>query len=130
MEFARWAALPLLCWTLIGADPPKDASRRLATALTASTPLLMDLQELCDGIGGRPTGSPACNRAIDWGLAKFREIGMDRGAGEEFSIPHRWTPVAAEALVLTPISLALRIAAAPSTPSTPGGRPVEARLAL
>jgi carboxypeptidase Q len=130
MECARWAALPLVCWTLVGADPPKDTARRLASALTASTPLLTDLQELCDGIGGRPTGSPACNRAIDWGLAKFRAIGMDHMAAEEFSIPHRWTPVAAEALVLTPISLALRIAAAPSTPSTPGGRPIEARLAL
>src|SRR5579864_7080973 len=117
MEFARWAALPLLCWTLIGADPPKDAPQRLASALTASTPLLTDMQELCDGIGGRPTGSPACNRAIDWGLAKFREIGMDRVAAEEFSIPHHWTPVAVEAQVLTPISLGLRVAAAPFTPS-------------
>jgi hypothetical protein len=31
MQIARWA-LPLICWTLIGADPPKDGARRLASA--------------------------------------------------------------------------------------------------
>src|SRR5581483_2049341 len=109
-------------------EPPKDAARRLAASLTGNTPLMADLNELCDAIGGRPTGSPACNRAIEWAAARFRDAGADRVVTEEFTIPHRWVPQTAEARVLTPVPLELRIAAAPFTPSTTGGRAVESRL--
>src|ERR1041385_8139536 len=64
-----------------------DVAPRLAGRAFSDTPLLQDLHELCDGIGGRPTGSPACNRAIEWAAAKFKTAGADRVAVETFSRP-------------------------------------------
>src|ERR1017187_8425462 len=66
--------------------------------------MLGDLRELCDHIGGRPTGSPASERAIDWGGAKFKAIGVDAVATEPFTVPNRWAAVSAEAGVWRPWS--------------------------
>jgi hypothetical protein len=116
-------ALILLAFPLAGDESP---ARRLAAHLTGETPLIRDLHELCDRIGGRPTGSESCDRAIEWGAAKFREAGADRIVTEPFTVPHRWSSIAAEARVLKPAAFALRIAAAPFSPSTPGT--IEARI--
>ena len=53
-----------------------------------------------DTIGGRPTGSPACERAIEWGAAKFKAIGVDAVSTEPFTVPTRWAAVSAEARCL------------------------------
>src|SRR5262245_56514548 len=125
---ARWFVGAVLTCCVTAADGP--APRRLAEYLSGNTPLISDVQELCDRIGGRMTGSENCNRAIEWGAAKFKEIGVDRVATEEFTVPHRWVPVAAEARVVKPAVFPLRIAAAPFTPSTPGGAAIEARVVI
>ncbi|HTQ57440.1 MAG TPA: hypothetical protein VMI94_23385 [Bryobacteraceae bacterium] len=65
--------------------------------------MLADLQELCDRIGGRPAGSPACERAIAWAAAKLKAAGADTVSLESFSIPHRWVPISAEASCLAPV---------------------------
>jgi carboxypeptidase Q len=126
---ARWLSVVLLsCCCLTAADAP--APRRLAAVLSGDTPLIPDVQDLCDRIGGRPTGSEPCNRAIGWGAARFKEIGADRVATEEFTVPHRWIAVAAAARVVKPAAFPLRIAAAPFTPSTPGKDAIEARVVV
>ncbi len=61
------------------------------------TPLMQELHELCDGIGGRPTGSAACERAIAWAAAKFQAGGADSVVLESFPVPKSWVPEAAEA---------------------------------
>jgi carboxypeptidase Q len=103
-----------------------DVAQRLSGRALGATPMLGDLRELCDGIGGRPTGSPACERAVDWAAAKFKAIGMDAVSTEPFTVPNRWAAVSAEARCLAPAEFPLRVAAAPGTPSTPGA--VEAPL--
>ena len=103
-----------------------DAPQRLAARAIGETPLFSDLRELCDGIGGRPTGSPACDRAIEWASAKFREAGADQVSVESFPVPNLWLPVSAEATVSAPARFPLRIAAAPFSPSTKGV--IETRL--
>jgi carboxypeptidase Q len=103
-----------------------DAQQRLAGRAFSDTPLMSDLEELCDRIGGRPTGSPPCERAIDWGVGKFKAIGVDSVTTETFSVPKTWMPVAAEAECLAPERFTLRLAAAPHTESTAGT--IEARL--
>jgi hypothetical protein len=72
MRSFRWV---LLCTTLASAAD-NDAPRRLAARALGDTPMFSDLKDLCDGIGGRPTGSPAAQRAIDWATRKFREAGL------------------------------------------------------
>ncbi len=82
--------------------------------------MLDDLRELCDGIGGRPTGSTACERSIQWAERKFREAGLQNISVEPFDVPNLWLPVSAEATATTPENFQVRIAAAPFSPSTKG----------
>jgi hypothetical protein len=123
---------PATPMTAIRADGPSDeeSARRLAGRAVGPTPMLDDLRELCDQIGGRPTGSPACQRAVEWAAAKFRAAGLDSVWVESFSVPNLWLPRSAEAACLAPESFSIRLAAAPASLSTPGGRPLEARLVV
>jgi hypothetical protein len=105
------------------------AAQRLAGRALGTTPMLDDLRELCDRVGGRPTGSKACERAVQWGIQKFGAIGVDKILEESFPIPtNLWLPESAEAACLAPETFAIRLVAAPYSPSTPGDRPLEARL--
>ncbi len=106
------------------------AAQRLAERATGQTPLLDDLRELCDQIGGRPTGSPACERAVEWGAAKFRAAGVDNVKIEPFDVPNLWLGQTATAECLAPTHFAVRLAAAPYTPSTPRGRALDAPLVI
>ena len=63
-----------------------------------------DLKELCDRIGGRPTGSPEAGRAIEWSVRKFQAAGLDRVALEPFKIPNLWLPDKADGSVVLPES--------------------------
>jgi hypothetical protein len=103
-----------------------DAQQRLAGQAFSDPAILTDLHELCDGIGGRPTGSAACNRAIEWAAAKFKQAGADSVATETFSVPKLWMAESAEAECLAPERFTLRLAAAPYSASTAGA--IEARL--
>jgi hypothetical protein len=114
----------------IRAMPPQaqQAARLLAGRALGQTPMLDDLEELCDRIGGRPTGSKACERAVDWAVAKFRAAGADSVRTEAYTIPYTWQASEAEAECLAPEHFPIRLAACPATASTPGGRALEASL--
>lgn len=115
----------VLAAVTVSAQAP-DVARRLAGRALGATPMLGDLRELCDRIGGRPTGSPACERAIAWAAAKFQAAGVDKVWTEPFTVPGKWAAVSAAARCLAPEEFPLRVAAAPGTPSTAGA--LEARL--
>lgn len=106
---------------------PKDAAARLSARELGETPMLSDLEEMCDRIGGRPTGSPACERAVDWAVAKWKAAGLSVRT-ETFSIPTRWLGGSASARVLAPEEFALRVVATPYAPGTPGGKALDARV--
>src|SRR5271165_7388137 len=55
------------------------------------------LTELSDDIGPRVTGSAAAQRAIDWGTAKMRAIGLENVHTEKFSVWRGWTRGTAQA---------------------------------
>jgi len=103
-----------------------DAPHRLATRARGDTPLLTDLRELCDTIGGRPTGSPSSDRAVEWAARKFRDIGIQNVSVEPFTGQSLWLPGMADAAATAPVMFNIRIAAAPMSPSTKGA--LEARL--
>src|SRR5690242_17019373 len=48
------------------------APKIISNALGAS-PLVENLRRLTDEIGGRLTGSPAMAKAVEWGVAAFRD---------------------------------------------------------
>ncbi len=98
----------------------------MAARAKGDTPLFSDLRELCDGIGGRPTGSAACDRAVEWAAKKFRDIGIQNVSVEPFNAENMWLPGTAEAAATQPVKFPIRIAASPMSPSTKA--PIEARL--
>ena len=110
------------------ADVEAHAAELLAARERGQTPLLDDLRELCDGIGGRPTGSKACDRAVDWAVARFRAAGVESTWTETYTIPGSWAGGADHAECLAPAEFPIRVAAGPFTAPTPGGHALEAPL--
>src|ERR1043166_1019923 len=112
--------------TIAAVAAADDAPRRLAARAIGDTPIFDDLRELCDGVGGRPTGSPAAFRSIEWAARKFKAAGIERVSLEPFKIPNLWLPGTAEASATAPEQFTVRVAAAPFTSSTEGT--LEARV--
>src|SRR5258708_16104497 len=82
-----WLGLPFLTLALFAAD--NDSDRLIQEALKPS-PLENNLRRLTDEIGGRVPGTPAMQRAVDWGVAAFKEAGADSVHTEEFTIQQSW----------------------------------------
>lgn len=66
--------------------------------LSNPTPILEDLHELCDEIGGRVTGTEANLKSVDWAMRKFKEAGIDTYR-EAFEMKRKWEEISAEAQV-------------------------------
>ncbi|MGB2627987.1 MAG: M28 family peptidase [Candidatus Acidiferrum sp.] len=79
------------------------------------------LTELSDEIGGRVTGSPQAQKAIDWGIAKMNAIGLKSVRAERWTMWRGWTRGIAQAELTTPIRRVLAIDAMGWTGSTPAG---------
>jgi carboxypeptidase Q len=73
----------------VAAQADTDTDRLIAEALKPS-PIESNLRHLTDEIGGRVPGTPAFQKAVDWGVAAFKDAGADNVHTEEFTIPHSW----------------------------------------
>ena len=112
------------------ADPAPAA---LFARLLGPTPVVDDLKELTDAIGGRPTGSPAEARAVAWALERFRAAGLENVHAEVYTAPRLWLPGAESGEVTAPVypgepaaSRRLRVAGmAFSSPTPPAGLAAE-----
>ena len=126
------AALCLACLLplLAAADARSDdeAAREILGRALGPTPIVADLQQLTDDIGGRPTGTAALNEAVDWGIDKFRRAGLDNVRAEPYTAALLWVPGAETGQVTAPATRILRIAALPSTSGT-GPAGIEAEVA-
>jgi len=98
----------------------------LIAKLLGPTPVLDDLRELTDSVGGRPTGSPAMDKAIDWATTRLKAAGADAVRTENYTPPRNWLPRVETAEVTSPryeVQPAernqLRVAAMPFSSSTP-----------
>jgi hypothetical protein len=76
---------------LPSAASAQDAAEldELIGALLGDTPMVDDLRELTDSIGGRVTGTAANEAAVDWALEKFEDAGVSARA-ESFEMPRLW----------------------------------------
>ncbi len=79
------------------------------------------LTELSDDIGARVTGSQAMWRAVDWGVAKMKAIGLENVHVERYQMWKGWTRGTAEMEMLSPRELRLHVDAMGWTGSTPAG---------
>ena len=75
------------CATLAAAS---DSDRLIQESLNSPT-IESNLRRLTDEIGGRVPGTPAMQRAVQWGVDSFRAAGADSVSTEEFTMPASWT---------------------------------------
>jgi carboxypeptidase Q len=92
------------------------------------SPLAENLGKLTEGIGGRVTGSPAAARAVEWGVAAFRDAGIAVHT-EKYTIPVTWAEGASQLTVLSPEPFPVRLVSVGWAPATPAGG-IEARVIL
>jgi len=80
-----------LCAALVFSNPAvaDDDVDRLVGAMLGDTPIISDLQSLTDEVGGRVTGSPANEAAIEWALARFLQAEVP-ATKEVFEMPYQW----------------------------------------
>ena len=118
----RVGSLLLLCTLAAGPARAQDRDASLlVAAMLGDTPLERDLQTLTDEIGGRPTGSPANLRGIEWAVARFRDAGVTVRR-EPFTMPGLWLERSASAIVRGDgVRFTPRIAALPFSAGTPAG---------
>ena len=86
-----------------------EAVQMLVGHELGKTPMLSDLEEMCDRIGGRPTGSEACNRAVDWAVEKFKAAGVDSVHTEKYTLPSLWLGGKADAECLSPAKFPVHV---------------------
>jgi carboxypeptidase Q len=86
------------CLAAAPADVSDQAAQIIQAALQPSS-LENNLQQLTDEVGGRVPGTPAMQRAIEWGVQKFKAAGADSVHTEEFTIPNSWAEGATEFVI-------------------------------
>jgi carboxypeptidase Q len=109
-------------------DGTRPALARIAGEGTMDSHAFQYLTELSDEVGARVTGTPEAQKAIDWGVAKMKSIGLQNVRTEKWSLETGWTRGTAAAELLTPLHRRLTIDAMGWTGSTPAGG-AEAELA-
>ncbi len=82
-------ALTAFCSATAPTNETDDAARIIQTALQPSA-LESNLRRLTDEVGGRVPGTPAMQRAVDWGVQMFKTAGADDVHTENFTIPYSW----------------------------------------
>ncbi len=88
--------LTSICLAATPSTESDDANRIIQSALQPSSPIESNLRHLTDEIGGRVPGTPAMQRAVQWGINAFKVAGADSVHTEEFTIPHSWAEGATE----------------------------------
>ena len=93
---------------------------KLITAMKNETPIITDLRQLTDEIGGRLTGTKANEQSIEWALNKFKDAGV-KVKTESFLMPRAWIEQSASAQIsgLNGLEFKTNIVAMPFTQSTP-----------
>jgi Zn-dependent M28 family amino/carboxypeptidase len=102
-------------------DGTKPALARIAGEGMMDSHAFQYLTELSDDVGARVTGTAEAQKAIDWGLAKMKSIGLENARTEKWTLWKGWTRGKAEAELLAPLHHSLAIDAMGWTGSTPVG---------
>lgn len=110
---AGWAAMAASQAAPAADDKPDE----LIAAMLGDTPILSDLRELTDTIGGRATGSPANEAAVEWALDTLRRAGVSAHA-EEFRMPMQWQEIRVAAEIAGDAELRPDVVAKPFSTGT------------
>ena len=100
-------------------DGTKPALTKIAGEGMMNSHAFEYLTELSDNVGARVTGTPEAQKAIDWGIAKMRGIGLENVHAEKWQLWRGWQRGTAQAELITPIHHKLHVDAMGWTGSTP-----------
>ena len=98
----------------------QDAADRLIDAALADSTAYWRLGHLADAFGGRLSGSPNLERAIDWILAEMRKDGLDNVQAESVMVPH-WVRGPESVELIRPRRHALHMLGLGGSVGTPAG---------
>ncbi len=133
----KWLAsvgTAVLGWGLLGAaqialgddrfkgpdeDGTKPALTKIAGEGMMNSHAFEYLTELSDKVGARVTGTPEAQKAVDWGIAKMRGIGLENVHAEKWQLWRGWKRGTADAELLSPTRHKLHVDAMGWTGSTP-----------
>src|SRR6266849_2268601 len=104
MKICLFLPAVLLCAAF--AQDPSD--RLIGEALKLSS-LETNLRRLTDEIGGRVPGTPAMQKAVNWGVQAFNAAGADSVHTEKFTIPFSWAEGDTQMSVVTPEQFKVRV---------------------
>ncbi|MDB5432886.1 MAG: peptidase family protein [Caulobacter sp.] len=100
-------------------DPVATATGLRDRALSDATGMSV-LESLTSEIGPRPAGSPAAERARDWGIAKLKALGFTNVHAEPFAKPS-WQRGEESAEITAPYPFKLSVLGLGGTIATPAG---------
>lgn len=98
-----------------------DVAPTIIKNALASSTLETNLRVLTDEIGGRVTGSPAAEKAVDWAVNAFRQAGVDEVLTENFTLPAGWAEGRTDLTVISPASFPVHLVSMGWSPATPEG---------
>jgi hypothetical protein len=116
----RLPAAAAAVFLLAGAAGAQDSAVLVERLTGPSSRLEKDLRVLTDQIGGRVTGSPGYEKALQWGVDAFRRAGVDSVKLESYPVPAKWEGLSVTAAVVSPSDIPLRAVSLGLAPSTPG----------
>src|SRR4029077_16627763 len=99
-------------------DGTKPALVKIAGEGMMNSHAFQYLTELSDNVGARVTGTPEAQKAIDWGVAKMRAIGLENVHAEKWQLWRGWKRGTADAELLSPTHHKLHVDAMGWTGST------------
>jgi len=102
-------------------DGTKPALVKIAGEGMMDSHAFQYLTELSDDVGARVTGSAQAQKAVEWGVAKMKAIGLENVHAEKWQLWRGWTRGTAQAELLTPIRRPLHIDSMGWTGSTRAG---------
>lgn len=105
---------------VMGVCDAEADTERLIAAMLADTPIIDDLRDLTDSIGGRVTGTPENETAVEWALARFAAAEVTARA-EAFEMPTQWQEKAISAHISGDVETPVSVIAKPFSRGT-GGR--------
>jgi carboxypeptidase Q len=97
-----------------------EVAAKILPLILGPSPMQENLRRLTDEIGGRVSGSPAMDRAVQWAMSAFRAAGVDVHT-EKYQLPLTWSEGDTRLELLGEIKFPLRTASLGWSPATPPG---------
>jgi carboxypeptidase Q len=97
-----------------------EVAAKILPLILGPSPIQENLRRLIDEIGGRVTGSPAMERAVQWATTAFRAAGVEVHT-EKYQIPLTWSEGDTRLELLGEIKFPLRTVSLGWSPPTPPG---------